>query len=169
MKKLFVALLCLYAFSSCVSPTKVVPLKGKYQEVAVKSKVDKSFSQVWDSVIDLIASQGISVKLIDKASGLVLVDKSSFVGMITFEGKNGAILDPKSWIVSERMATEFQSEVSLYKASGEWNMRVKELSPGVTEVSVKVHSIEAKKLEYSLEAKSTGNFEKWILDALNIQ
>ncbi|TLV00406.1 hypothetical protein [Dyadobacter luticola] len=146
--------------------TSVVPLRGKYQEGSVKSKIEKPFESVWESVIDLIAETGVSVKMIDKASGLIIADIASFSGLLSFEESRGDLANPKAHIVIERLNSDFPNSANKYDATAIWNMRVKPLSGNVTVVSVNLHSIRVDKALLPLRGKSTGNFEKWLIDGI---
>ena len=165
MNKLLLALL-LFAASLQSCTVKTIPLKGKYQEGSVKSKVDSPFEDAWESVIDLIAETGISVKLIDKSSGLIIADALSFQGMITTEDNKGKIVDPEASIVRERTNNEFDPRLGQKDAIATWNLRVKKDSDATSIISVNLHSIRIEKTEVPLLGKSTGNFEKWLIDGI---
>jgi hypothetical protein len=165
MNKLLLTLLLLSAtLQSCT--VKSIPLKGKYQEGSVKSKINSPFEDAWESVIDLIAETGISVKLIDKNSGLIIADAVSFRGLITTEDNKGKIIDPTAYVVRERTNNEFDYKAGYLDATAQWNLRVKKESDASSIISVNLHSLKIEKTEVGLVGKSTGNFEKWIIDEI---
>lgn len=165
MKKLILVLLLISAtLQSCT--VKTFPLKGKYQEGSVKSKINSPFEEAWESVIDLIAETGISVKLIDKSSGLIIADALSFRDMITTEDDRAKIVDPAAYIVRERTNNEFDPRLGPKDAIATWNLRVKKDSDATSIVSINLHSIRIEKAEVPLQGKSTGNFEKWLIDGV---
>jgi hypothetical protein len=165
MKPILKVTICaLVILQSCT--TSVIPLRGKYQEGSVKSKIERPFESVWESVIDLIAETGISIKMIDKASGLIIADIASFYGLLSFEEPRGGLANPEAHIVIERLNSDFPNSASKYDATGIWNMRVKSLTDNLTIVSVNLHSIRVDKALLPLKGKSTGNFEKWLLDGI---
>lgn len=165
MKKiLLISLIAIALLQSCTP--RVIELKSNYQAGPVKSKIEQPFEKVWEKVIDFIAETGVSVKMIDKASGLVIADAASFMGTISQEDEKGRIVNPKAWIVSERLSTDFPSHVTKYDAVAQWNMRVKQISATETVISVNLHSIKIDRSILPLTGKSTGNFEKYILDGV---
>ena len=68
MKSLFTFLLITLILQSCAY--KAVPLKGTYQNGAVKSKVDLSFERTWENAI---ATWNLRVKSLDNASSVISV------------------------------------------------------------------------------------------------
>lgn len=159
--------LLIFAFvflQSCT--TSVVALRGKYQEGPVKSKIERPFESVWESVIDLIAETGVSVKMIDKASGLIIADVASFSGLLSFEEPKGDLANSKAHIVIERLNSDFPNSANKYDATAIWNMRVKPIADNTTVVSVNLHSIRVDKSPLPLRGKSTGTFEKWLIDGI---
>ena len=164
MKSLFTFLLITLILQSCAY--KAVPLKGTYQNGVVKSKVDLSFERTWEKVIDMIASTGVSVKMIDKSSGLIIGESGSFWQLVTIEDKRGKIMNPEFFIVRERMPTE--SKPLPFNAIATWNLRVKSLDNASSVISVKLHTIRIERPASALQFKglSTGNFEKWMIDEI---
>ena len=59
----------------CVS-TKVIPIKGTYPETPIVISSTKSFDQAWDRLVDIFAQKGLSIKIIDRSSGLIISTKS---------------------------------------------------------------------------------------------
>lgn len=163
-KLLFALLLFSASFQSCT--VKSIPLNGKYQEGSVKSKINSPFEEAWESVIDLIAETGISVKLIDKSSGLIIADALSFRGLITTEDNKGKIVDTAAYIVREKTNNEFDPRLGQKDAIATWNLRVKRDGDASSIVSINLHSIRIEKAEVPLQGRSTGNFEKWLIDGI---
>ncbi|KQS33195.1 hypothetical protein ASG33_03670 [Dyadobacter sp. Leaf189] len=141
-------------------------MRGKYQQGSIKSKIEKPFEQVWESVIDLIAETGVSVKMIDRSSGLIIADVASFAGLLSYEDTKGNLTNPAAYIAVERISSEFPSSVARYQASAIWNMRVKAIGDNTTILSVNLHSIRIEKAVLPLNGQSTGNFEKMLIDEI---
>lgn len=162
-------LLCFLAFltQSCVTTSNFIPLKGKYQETPVRSKLSHSFDEVWEAAIDLLADTGQGVKMIDKSSGFIIGQVSSFFGTLTLEDVKGNLVNPNASIVVEKPRNSFVKDMFGYDSNAQWNIRIKPLTDSTTEVSVKVHSIDAKYVGSSISGESTGNFEKFIIDEIN--
>jgi len=157
-------ILVAFFFQNCTY--NAVPLKGSYQKGPVKTKVDLSFEKAWEKSIDMIAATGMSVKLIDKASGLIIGESSSFWGLVTIEDKKGKILNPDYYIVRERTPPE--RTPFPYNAIATWNLRVKSIQEQSTVISVNLHSIKIEKPLNAITFRgvSTGNFEKWLIDEI---
>lgn len=158
--------------TSCMT-LKPVSLKGNYSESPYEVVSDKEFDQVWSNIIDLFATKGLSIKLIDKNSGLIISEKTSFLSDYTFEDKNGVLENPNASIVIEKMTYEgYNQSLKPQKITGEWNIRIKENSSGKVVVNVNLTNIDATSLvagsQYSpaqnltFNGKSTGKFEELI-------
>lgn len=161
---------------------KVIPVQGSYPEPPITYRSEKPFTEVWDKLIDMYAQNGLSIKLIDRSSGLIISDNSAITA--TWEDKNGKLYHPEANIVTPKSYNSLaQSQVgitqtvynksSLKKPSvlrGEWNVRLKEIQGGtlinVNLVNVTYSSLEGKvSVVKNLGAyKSTGKFEKLIAD-----
>lgn len=162
----FIALLV-----SCV-PT-VSTLTGSYQDKPYEIKTDKDFETVWSNLIDLFAQKGISIKIIDKSSGLIVSEKTSFKQSYTTE-LNGKAADPNAWIVLNKVDW-MGSEIKPDHVYGEWNARIKN-SDGGTIININLTNIDAaahfNATQYSsernfvFEGKSTGKFESIIAETI---
>ncbi|WP_149240313.1 hypothetical protein [Dyadobacter sp. 32] len=166
MKKILLFTIVTIVFTSCVS-TGVVPIKGKYPDGPLRMKLDVPADTVWDRVIDLIADIGLNVRIVDKASGLVVSDPVSFTDKYSTEDRQGAVTDKGASIVTTRLNDE-NFKMVMKSVTASWNLRVKEVSPGKSTVSVLLYNIDAKGVvdDYRHKGKSTGVFEKWVLDNL---
>ncbi|REA63494.1 hypothetical protein DSL64_03335 [Dyadobacter luteus] len=101
MKKVLFTIISVSILQSCVT-IGTVRIKGKYQEGPVRMEVAKPYGETWNKVIDFISDIGMNVKMVDKASGLVISDPTSFFGHTSIEDKDGKILNPKAQIVTSR-------------------------------------------------------------------
>lgn len=180
MKKL----LCLFAviyFISC-TPTKVIPLTGTYPTTPIVFYSDKSFDKVWDNIIDMFAQKGISIRTIDRTSGLIVSDKTKLSW--TFEDfknekhkRSKAIkFDPLAFVVVERIMNTWTSYPFIPDAvTGDWNIRIKK-DGDRTSINVNLNNIYAVyEMDYyrethlaiapvEVKGKTTGVFEKTIYD-----
>ncbi|MDT8346197.1 MAG: hypothetical protein RQ756_00225 [Flavobacteriaceae bacterium] len=158
--------------TSCVQ-LKPIPLKGEYVDKPFEIYSDKSYDVVWDNIIDLFATRGISIKLIDRSSGLIISEKTSFLNEYSFENRDGKLENQESWIVVEKIAFEgYHQSVKPDKITGEWNIRIKEINDAETLINVNLTNIEAtsfysggqvsKPRNLTFKAKSTGKFEELI-------
>lgn len=160
-------------FPSC--KINYVPLKGSYPENPIVSYSDKSRDRVWDNIIDLFAQKGISIKIIDKSSGLIISEPIKLKW--SYEDKSGHVIKPDALVAV--WATKHNGDyLDPHSVSGEWNIRIKEAN-GKTAINVNIVNVKHEELDpgstmrrafYTLEdyptgaVKSTGVFEKSITD-----
>src|SRR4051812_15137072 len=94
MKKIsFIA--CLALFVSC--SVKTIPIKGTYLRPPYTDTATIAKEQAWDKIIDFFAQNGLSIKIIDKSSGLIISDHTAVPA--TYENKLGALMKRDAWIV----------------------------------------------------------------------
>lgn len=150
------------SLASC-SP-QMYPLKGKYLEKPYRTTSSKSFDEVWDNVIDLFATKGLSIKLIDKSSGLIVSEKTSLMNDYTYEYK-GNLVDSDAYVVVSRVIMADQ-DINPESITAEWNVRVKPNGSNGSTVNVNLTNIQcSNSTKYKggavyYTAKSTGVFEK---------
>lgn len=171
MKILFFILLL--AVSSC--GVKSYPIKGTYLDKPYETTVTKTKEQVWERIIDFFATTGISIKLIDRGSGLIMSEKSELKW--SYEKPNGALDDPTAWVVVPRMIDKASNQpYRNVKVTGDWNIRIKE-ADGKTTINVNLVNINSVAPVYGMWAveannmaisgtRSTGVFEKMIADII---
>ena len=178
MKRLFFATLTVIFLFSC-SP-KIIPLKGTYPPPPIEISSTKSFDEVWDKLIDLFAQKGLSIRIIDRSSGLIISSKSAL--LYTIENKNGSLKDPTAYIVVPKYynagVKKYYPVTMLgigkeYPVIGDWNVRIKKSSNGtiinVNIVNVEVDMPMSYKIKKPIEAvkyKTTGVFENLIADII---
>lgn len=179
MKRFIAWMTVLMVMSSCTS--KIYPVKNSYATLPFLVKSDKSFDQVWDKLIDLFAQNGLSIKLIDRSSGLIISDYSAILA--TWEDKDNDLVHDNAYVVIPKYKNKnLQAYVPIvgtyYKKSdlkkpvilrGEWNVRVKKDADGssinVNLVNVFHFYTDSKGIAHKEsmdEYVSTGNFEKAI-------
>jgi hypothetical protein len=163
MKTITIALLSanLFLFYGC--GPQLVALKGTYSDKPFQIETTKSKEEVWNRIIELFATKGLSIKLIDKSSGLIVSEKTSFLNTYTVENSDGTIVDPNAFIVCDKVVWQ-TVEQKPRTVNGEWNIRLVENS-GKTLINVNLVNIEAtfypgQPLYGS--GRSTGKFEKII-------
>lgn len=76
---------------------KVIPIKGSYPTPPIQQRTEKSFDEVWDKLVDVFAQKGLSIKIIDRSSGLIV--SGAYQLETTIEDKNNNLLNPKAYIV----------------------------------------------------------------------
>lgn len=130
MKFLYLSAISLFLLS-CES-TKMVPLKGKYSDGNFVAYSDKSKEKIWDNIIDFFAKNGLSIRIIDKSSGLIISGTTSLDW--TYENKNGALVHSDAWVVIAK--TQYISKtIEVGRVIGEWNIRIKEEN-GKTSINI---------------------------------
>jgi len=169
-------LLPLFLFAGCYV-TKVTQLKGTYPTPPIITSSDKSFDKVWDNTVDYFAQHGIPIKIIDKASGLIVSDKAKLSW--SFEDKNGKLLRPDAYVVLKKMTGDYSDKpFKPDEVTGEWNIRIKPVGTG-TSINVNLYNIQAvyERAYYSyykgvtnswvtVDGYTTGNFERSFEDAV---
>jgi hypothetical protein len=169
MKKI-ITIFVITILSSCGAPPH---LQGKYQDTPFQIETSKSIDDIWSNIIDLFATQGLSIRIIDKSSGLITSDKTSFLLFYSYEDKYGKLYKPDAFIVLNGIKNFLGEYLNPQIVEGEWNVRVKRVE-NKTIINVNLINIFAKytspsdpKTSYNLEAKSTGKFEQKIADIVN--
>lgn len=123
----------LVSFHGC--SYKVIPLKGIYPDKNFEAVSDKSKDAVWDNIIDFFAKKGLSIKLIDRSSGLIVSDKTLLP--ISIEDAKGKLKDPSAWVVMSRVISPHTTApIERKDLTGEWNIRIKSSSENKTIVNV---------------------------------
>ena len=184
MKKLLLLLpLTAIILNSCYT-AKVYQLEGKNYGAIQIIKSSKPVDTVWSNIIDMFATKGISIKTIDKNSGLIVTDRYNFKRHYSFE-INGKLIDTTAWVALSYVAVKGGYPENSVNVSADWNVRVKPEGTGSI-INVNLTNIEAgvhfKKLntlasinvdgkppvyddiDYTLDGESTGVFEKTIID-----
>ena len=170
MKKLL-PLFCVALISCTISKS---TLKGKYQDTPFQIETSKSFEETWSKLIDLFAQKGLSIKIIDKSSGLITSEKTSFLSSFTYEDALGKPINPNAFVVSAKtsfMGTAYPPQ----SLTGEWNVRIKQ-GDGKTIINVNLVNLTGQYVMAAtryggqttgeIDAKSTGVFEKLIADQI---
>lgn len=161
MKKVFYVPLIVFLVFSCTVTN--VPLKGTYEKPTFETS--KSVDEVWTNIIDFFASNGISIKIIDKESGLIISEGNSFKDRYTYEKADGSLFDKSAYIVLNKISYGGEQQKPQI-VTGEWNIRIKPLN-GRTSVAINLVNIEASaEQNFVFTGKSTGEFEKFIFEQI---
>lgn len=153
-------------------------LTGEYPDTHFSKETDLSYEEVWVRVIDYFAIAGIPISTIDKASGLIVSSKVSFVNNYTRE-VHGKPQNEKAYVVIPTVRGGFgnilEPRAALtgdWEMFGDWNVRIKN-SNNKTMVSVnmlnlycfyRVTGIIGSTTQIPI--KSTGVFEQSLLNYL---
>lgn len=180
MKKTILAIALLPIFFASCAP-KFFALKGSYPQPPFTYHSDKSQEKVWDNLIDLFAQKGLSIKVIDRSSGLIVSEKSKLTW--TSEDKNGRVKNPNAFVVLPIIkAINDDRNIEPYGVTGEWNVRIKKGESG-TDINVNLLNFDAdygsrdskyylsyaaakRKYQGSVDGITTGIFEKMIFEAI---
>lgn len=184
--------LLLIGLASC-SPTSILPLMGNYVETPVIIRSENSFDKTWDKLIDVFAQKGLSIKIIDRSSGLII--STPYKMPATMEKEKSGLVDPTAYVVvpSIRVAGRREpisgtnsgpysgeSKIKAEDVMGQWNVRVKSAESGST---INVNITDVYYTAYSVgygnayatripsqtplsTYKSTGVFEKQLSDLI---
>ena len=186
--KILVLTLCI---TSCTA-TKTIPLQGNYPTTPMIFTSEKSFDKVWDNLVDVFAQKGLSIKIIDRSSGLIVSGKALLSA--TMEDKNGKPKNPDAFIAVPSYShdgkrypmTSPSSSVGPYATQkqidainatpvyGEWNVRIKTSNAG-TSINVNILNVTYDVYNLTMKTnvesplftfKSTGVFEKQLADII---
>ena len=165
--KYFTIFLAAILISSC--SMKIVPLKGNYN-TPTEYYSDRSVDEVWESIIDLFAKNGLPIKIIDKNSGLIAAGRE--YSKATTEDNNGNLVDTNALFVSAKMINPANYRVidNIYVTS-DWNIRIKKTEKG-TYIGVNLFINRVEYLDqmspiyhpYKGLAKSTGKLERMVAE-----
>ncbi len=72
-------------------------MKGTYSDGNFEGYSDKRKDIVWDNIINFFAKSGISIRIIDRSSGLITSEESSIE--FTRENTKGELLKKDAWVV----------------------------------------------------------------------
>lgn len=157
---------------SCLT-TKRLPLKGNYFTPPFVITTATPKDLVWDKLIDLFAQNGLSIKIIDRSSGLITSEAARLSW--SNETKNGELVN-KDAIVAVPQKIFNGKTVKYDVITGEWNVRIKAGIKDSTIINVNIVNI--KETYYSIDnksfpiitnlptARSTGVFERTIVNAI---
>jgi len=174
MKINFYVIIIFIILCAACSP-QMTPLRGSYEVSPFQVISEKQIDTIWSNIIDLFATKGLSIKVIDKNSGLIVSEKTSLISNYTFEDDRGKLLNTNAWVVINRIQW-MGSNVTPERLTGEWNVRIKPYAGGKTAINVNLTNIEGTrhyaKADYSpeqnfvFEGHSTGKFEQTIADII---
>ena len=160
----------LFVLFSC--SFKTIPLKNKYQSETFYQNTATPFDKVWDKLVDLFAKKGLSIKVIDHTSGLIISDRYKLT--FTNEDKNGKLENPDAYIVLPKVYLPGSTtNIIPTEVVGEWNVRIKDDGKGGTLINVNLVNI--KEITYTFKVGnteknssgvSTGVFEKFIFETI---
>jgi hypothetical protein len=147
------------------------PLKNKYDPKPYVIESPRSFEEVWGSLVDMAALQGLSIKFLDKLSGLMVSERNDFLNNYTFERPDGKLQKQDAFLVVKRYSSRSQSSVTPLTLTAEWNVRVKATQNGKTLINVNLVRPMAESpslLKYGIfmEVYSTGQFERYMAESI---
>lgn len=155
-------------FAGCYT-LKTIPLKNQYQDAPFQATSTNKKDIVWDKLIDLFAQTGLSIKIIDRSSGLIISERAALSW--THEDKKGNLRNPNAYIVLPKLIDINQNVVPINNLTGEWNVRIKDDNSGGTTINVNMVNLQKtmygyKTAPYPVAATgvSTGVFEKIIFE-----
>jgi len=151
--------------SACIS---VKPLKAAYPPVYSYTTILLK-DKFWDKMINLLDTNGIVIKAIDKASGVIVSERYNFVNHFTNEDGSGKLINPTSWVVINFNNTGMNTAGSSYNIWGSFYIHVTDLN-GATNVCISLINLSTNPVftntvasqGNSVVINSTGVFEKMI-------
>ena len=178
-----------FLFIASCTHTKLIPLKGNYPSTPMVFSSEKSFDKTWDNLIDVFAQKGLSIRIIDRSSGLIISQTSLL--KTTIEGKAGlvdstAFIAVPYYLSNKRRIPITNPVVGAYAQEkdilptpvyGDWNVRIKASPTGgsiinvnITDLNYKLVGSKIKDMQNNIikiiDYKSTGVFEKQLADLI---
>jgi hypothetical protein len=180
--------LILLALIFCSCSVTNYPLKGSYPNTPMVFASNNTFENTWDKLIDVFAQKGLSIRLIDKSSGLIISTTSAMPA--SAEDEKGRLVDRSAYIavpswrfgggqrqaISGQVSTGYNknSKAKFREVYGEWNVRVKPSRDGST-INVNITNVNYYEYDQKTKTKiflpltdyhSTGVFEKLLSDMI---
>jgi uncharacterized lipoprotein len=173
--KIYTLLFFSLLFISCAMP-KPIALKGNYTTDPKVIETDTEFDKVWDKLIDLFSQKGLSIKIIDRSSGLIISERAALPS--TTEKNDGTLKDPGAFAVVPKKYDRYAKKFFPVheEITGEWNVRIKKAGDK-TSINVNIVNIRGESSVYSGGAirsievscsscRSTGYFERIISEII---
>lgn len=164
--------LSLLVFNSC--STQSYSIRGNYSPLNSVT-TSTPFENVWIKVIDFFAENSIPITTLSKESGLIVANDIQFgENVVSYEDSHGQIVNKNAWFV-----LPYSKQAIGAKATGAFNVRVKTTDNGKTYIQINCSNhVGYYKIQYidnffqkhiiwntyPRECKSTGQFEKKLLD-----
>lgn len=160
--------LTVFSFSSCSFDYSHAPLQGSYEDKAFVGYSKKPVPEVWDNLVTFVTKEGLDVKVVDKNSGLMISERTSYVESTCAERK-GKPYAPEKYIVTSHVGAR-PDKFTPSRITAAWNAIIKPSDHGDTEVIIRLSGIQAYygmgQAERKLEAHSLQNFEKKIFESI---
>jgi hypothetical protein len=170
MKRIFF----LFLLSSCFV-VKNIPIKGTYPTPPFEGISSNNSEIVWDKLIDLFVQKGLPIKLIEKASGLIVSDESELIW--SFENSKGQLYENRAHVVLKK-TTVYGIAAAPYRITGEWNIRIKpegeKTKININLINIRPYAMDTlgnvrnygRVFSPGSDVKSTGNFEQAIFEII---
>ena len=157
MKKLLTLICFAILFTSCVSH---LPITGKYETKFIETEIEGGFEETWSSIVEILAKSGTNFRIIDKSSGLITTEKTSFTSQSTYEVKFGKPNNPNAFILTSR-TSDNNLPITYKDVFVNYNVLVKPISTAKSMMMVNLYNISIIGGEqFPYKAVSLGNFEK---------
>lgn len=173
MKKFLLLLIMGGFLTSCnLYNYKTIPLKGDYYKPPFVVESKNNFEATWSRLVDLFAQNNFSIRIIDKSSGLIVLNRADLTNAYTAELANGkTVTNDKYVVVSRCYNSHMDAFAKVDHLAVDWNVRVKSDNDKVFVNINMVNTIVERvvyvdKRPYKLcpdaEVRSTGLLEKQI-------
>lgn len=171
MRQILFSLLLSFALLGCMS-TKSIPLKGTYTNGNFEATTPTPKDKVWDNIVDFFSKKGLSIKIIDRSSGLIVSDETALTW--SYEDKNGKLVHPDAWVAIKKiLVSGSNTPIKPNIITGEWNIRIKGAPNNQTSIAVNlvnqryINQFAITPTAFSQGGiQSTGVFEKMIYDQI---
>ena len=128
-----IALIIAIIINGCTPDS--VPLKGKYIDNPTEFTSAKSSDSLWLDIRQIFSENGLVIKKIDTAKGLIVTKKTPFISVYTQENKDGKLVEPQAWVVLQKDFTK-RKEWKPKIIYGKWEIHINEAESGVTKIKI---------------------------------
>ncbi len=140
----------------------LILLKGSYVAAPTEINSSKPADSVWSNLKVLFDSHGLSIKKVDKETGLVKTRKGKFSSVYSFENDEGHLVEPQAWVVIHKTIVNKKLWYP-HDIWSLWSIRVTEAGKGTTvtispTVTCKYYPNPFTSME--TQGQSTGTFEE---------
>lgn len=157
--------------TSCTIPERI--LTGNYVTGSKSEIINSPRDVVWNKIIDQFSENGYGIKTIDKSSGIIITDKTSFKNVYTREVK-GKPENPSAYVVIFDIRSSLGNKLAPHVVEGDWNVRITDLENGTCKVNINLTNMKCVFINppssgggaSNYPIQSLGNFEKQFLDKL---
>lgn len=178
-RTIFFCMLFTIFFSSCATQQFILQDFNPNFIPQTKFELSKPYEEVWDKVIDYFAENNIAIKILEKASGLIVSTETEFEATYWLPDTK-RLYNPHA-AIAVQFKKGLKKDGTGLRTVAEWNIRVKKIGENKTVISINIANPTVElllthynrriynkwELQYDQSAISTGVFEQSIIGYIN--